>query len=64
MRLGAKDYADEILSELDKEIELKGQQMLHKVKDDVQGFLIMLQGEFMDTTNSIRENVKELRDMK
>ncbi len=25
MRLGAKDYADEILSQLDKEIELKGQ---------------------------------------
>jgi cell division septum initiation protein DivIVA len=64
MRLGAKDYADEILSQLDKEIELKGQQMLHKVKDDVQGFLITLQGQFTSTTDSIRENVKELRDMK
>ena len=64
MRLGAKDYADEILSQLDKEIESKGQQMLHKIKDDVQEFLISLQEEVTDTTTSIRENVKELRSMK
>ncbi|MBU3189216.1 ATPase [Clostridium bowmanii] len=64
MRLGAKDYADEILSQLDKEIELKGQQMLHKIKSDVQTFLISLQEEVSDTTTSIRENVKELRSMK
>jgi len=64
MRLGAKDYADEILSQLDKEIELKGQQMLHKIKSDVQTFLISLQEEVCDTTTSIRENVKELRSMK
>jgi len=43
MRLGAKDYADEILSQLDKEIELKGQKMIHKIKGDVQEFLISLQ---------------------
>ena len=64
MRLGAKDYADEILSQLDKEIELKGQKMLHTIKDDVQGFLISLQDEVTNTTTSIRENVKELRTMK
>jgi len=64
MRLGAKDYADEILSQLDKEIELKGQKMLHKIKGDVQDFLISLQEEVTDTTTSIRENVKELRSMK
>lgn len=64
MRLGAKDYADEILSQLDKEIDLKGQQMLHKIKSDVQEFLISLQGEVTNTTTSIRENVKELRSMK
>jgi len=64
MRLGAKDYADEILSQLDKEIELKGQKMLHEIKGDVQDFLISLQGEVTDTTTSIRENVKELRGMK
>ena len=64
MRLGAKDYADEILSQLDKEIDLKGQQMLHKIKSDVQTFLIELQDEVTDTTASIRENVKELRSMK
>jgi cell division septum initiation protein DivIVA len=64
MRLGAKDYADEILSQLDKEIESKGQLMLHKIKDDVQDFLISLQGEVTHTTTSIRDNVKELRNMK
>ncbi len=64
MRLGAKDYADEILSQLDREIELKGQKMLHNIKDDVQEFLISLQGQITDTTTSIRDNVKELRSMK
>ena len=64
MRLGAKDYADEILSQLDKEIELKGQKMLHTIKGDVQDFLVSLQGEVTNTTTSIRENVKELRSMK
>ncbi len=64
MRLGAKDYADEILSQLDKEIESKGNQMLHSIKDDVQIFLTSLQEEVTDTTTSIRENVKELRSMK
>ena len=64
MRLGAKDYADEILSQLDKEIELKGQKMLHEIKSDVQDFLILMQGEVTNTTTSIRENVKELRGMK
>ena len=64
MRLGAKVYADEILSQLDKEIDLKGQQMLHKIKSDVQTFLIALQDEVTSTTTSIRENVKELRSMK
>lgn len=64
MRLGAKDYADEILSQLDKEIELKGQKMLHMIKGDVQDFLISLQEEVTNTTTSIRENVKELRSMK
>ncbi|MFT5873059.1 MAG: cell division septum initiation protein DivIVA [Clostridium sp.] len=64
MRLGAKDYADEILSQLDKEIELKGQKMIHKIKSDVQEFLTALQGDVTDTTTSIRDNVKELRSMK
>ncbi|MBU3160555.1 ATPase [Clostridium frigoris] len=64
MRLGAKDYADEILSQLDKEIELKGQKMLHEIKGDVQDFLILMQEEVTNTTTSIRENVKELRGMK
>ena len=62
--MGQKDYADEILFQLDKEIELKGQKMIHKIKGDVQDFLISLQGEVTDTTTSIRENVKELRGMK
>lgn len=64
MRLGAKDYADEILSQLDKEIEEKGQQMVHNIKEDVQEFLISMQGQVTGTTTSIRENVKELRSMK
>ena len=57
MRLGAKDYADEILSQLDKEIELKGQKMIHEIKSDVQDFLILMQGEVTNTTKIGRAHV-------
>jgi cell division septum initiation protein DivIVA len=64
IRLGARDYADEILCQLDKELELKVQQMVQALKVDVDQFIQNVVGEISSTSNDIRENVKELRNMK
>jgi cell division septum initiation protein DivIVA len=64
IRLGARDYADEILCQLDKELELKVQQMVQALKVDVDQFIQNVVGEISITSNDIRENVKELRNMK
>lgn len=64
MRLGARDYADEILSQLEKEIESKGHEMVLSVKDEVEKFVLSLNSQVVDATDTIRNNVKELRGIK
>ena len=39
IRLGARDYADEILSQLEKEIETKGEGNGRSMKDDLDKFI-------------------------
>lgn len=64
MRLGARDYADEVLSQMEKEINEKGQLMLTQVKNEVESFLTTMDSELMFNANTIRENIKELRGIK
>lgn len=64
IRLGARDYADEILNQLDKEIADKSNQMLIGLKNELQKFLTDLESKVDLKTELIRENIKELRDMK
>lgn len=64
IRLGARDYADEILNQLDGEIADKSNQMLINLKNELQQFLTDLESNIDLRTDSIRENIKELRDMK
>lgn len=64
IRLGARDYADEILNQLDGEIADKSNQMLIGLKNELQKFLTDLEKNIDLKTDSIRENIKELRDMK
>lgn len=64
IRLGARDYADEILNQLDDEIADKSNQMLIGLKNELQKFLTDLEKNIDLKTDSIRENIKELRDMK
>lgn len=64
IRLGARDYADEILNQLDKEIADKSNQMLIGLKNELQQFLTDLESKVDLKTDLIRENIKELRDMK
>ena len=64
MRLGARDYADEILSQLDKEITSKGQEMIGNLKSDVEIFMESVNSEIQSNGNTIRSNIKELRNIK
>jgi vacuolar-type H+-ATPase subunit H len=64
MRLGARDYADEILCQLEKEISEKGQVMLANIKKQVENFVVSLSNEVTSDLDTIRENIKELRGMK
>ncbi|MCM0648713.1 ATPase [Clostridium swellfunianum] len=64
MRLGARDYADEILCQLEKEINEKGQVMIVNIKKQVENFIVSLTDEVSGDLDTIRENIKELRGMK
>ena len=64
IRLGARDYADEILNQLDGEIADKSNQLVIGLKNELQQFLTDLESNIDLRTDSIRENIKELRDMK
>lgn len=64
IRLGARDYADEILCQLDKEMEQKLHNMVQAMKEDMDKFVQSLAKDVSDTTVGIRENIKELRNMK
>lgn len=64
IRLGARDYADEILTELEKEIDAKGSAMVAQVQSEVDLFIENLQLDVSGTTDTIRDNIKELRKMK
>ena len=64
IRLGARDYADEILCELESEIEERGKEMVVQISAQMQEFVNNLQTNISETSNTIRENVKELRNTK
>lgn len=64
MRLGARDYADEILNELDSAINAKYNEMLMSLKNDYQTFMNSLQNNINSTSGTVRENIKELKNMK
>lgn len=64
MRLSARDYADEILCQLQEEIDSRGKEMVDKVKNEVEKFVVSLDGQVSSTSNIIKQNIKELRNLK
>ncbi|MHC6179575.1 ATPase [Clostridium sp. JNZ X4-2] len=64
IRLGARDYADEMLSQLDSEISGKSSELLTNLKIEFQKVLKDVEENIDLKTDSIRANIKELRDMK
>lgn len=64
IRLGAREYADEVLCQVEKEIELKNNELIKQIQANVEIFGEKLSGDLNKTALSIRENIKELRNMK
>lgn len=64
MKISARDYADELLSQLDMEIEEKSNAMLNLLQKNSEAFLASLEETIDLKTDVIRENIKELRNMK
>ncbi|MCY6356719.1 ATPase [Clostridium sp. ZS2-4] len=62
IRIGAKEYADEILCCLEKEINDMGKKTLLSVKNQTEEYLKSMESNITNTTNTIRQNIKELRD--
>ena len=64
MRLSARDYANEILTQLEFEINNKGQEMLSSLKNEMESFVLNLESNINIKGNTIRENIKELKEFK
>lgn len=64
IRLGSRDYADKVLSDLENEMNEVSKQMINTIKIDVESITSKLYDDINKTSKSIRSNVKELRDMK
>ncbi|MGY0372115.1 ATPase [Clostridium sp. JNZ J1-5] len=62
IRMGAKEYADEILCQLENEINLKSQQMLLNIKKETEEYLKSMESNVTSVTSTVRENIKELRN--
>nr|WP_178140690.1 ATPase [Clostridium amylolyticum] len=64
IRLGARDYADEILCQLEKELDSKTQEIINCIKVNVEKMAIELTDDMSNSAQDIRENIKELRSIK
>lgn len=64
LRLGAIDYADFVLSDLENEIDEQGKKMLESIQEEMKNFLSSVSKEIEERNKTIRNNIKELRDNK
>lgn len=64
LRLGAIDYADELLQQLQREIDRNTEKMLNSLQQNFSEFIDSMSKELSYTDKTIRNNIKELRSMK
>lgn len=64
IRLGSRDYSDEILTQLDKEIENQKIQLIKGLQNTFESMAQDLDSTLTGACDVIKENVKELRGMK
>ncbi len=64
LKLSARDYADSLLTSLDNDIKEKNQEMMMNFKNLFEGFVQEYNKNFNETSMTIEDNIKELREMK
>lgn len=61
---GSRDYAAEVLMNIDREINSKQKIMMDKVKKEFTEFIVSIEGEIDETTNILKQNINQLKNMK
>lgn len=64
IRIGSRDYSDEILTELDKEIEAQKMRLIKSLQDSFESVAKEIDSNLAGACDIIKDNVKELRNMK
>jgi len=64
IRLGSRDYSDEILTQLDKEIEEQKVKLIKSLQDSFESVAKEIDTNLSGACDVIKDNVKELRSMK
>ena len=64
IRVGSRDYSDNILSELDKEVENRKKELIQYLQVSFEKTAHDLDENFSGVSSNVKENIKELREMK
>lgn len=64
IRIGSRDYSDEVLSQLDREVENKKAELIRTLQTSFESVAGELDKNFNKVGETIKGNIKELRDMK
>lgn len=64
IRLGSRDYSDEILTQLEKELEEQKIRMIKSLQESFESVAKEIDDNLSNTCDVIKDNVKELRSMK
>ena len=64
IRLGSRDYSNEILTELDKQIEEKREELIRTIEECYKKAAMDIDNNINGISSTIKENIKELQDMK
>jgi len=60
LKFGVMNYADNTLSNLQKDIDVIGEESLKVIQNEMEEMLVKLYKEISSTTSKVRENIKEL----
>ena len=63
IRLGSRDYSNEILTELDKQIEEKREELIRTIEENYKKAAMDIDNNIQGISSTIKENIKELQDM-
>lgn len=63
IRIGSREYANEILSELDKELEKKRMELIQSMQSSFELVAKEIDVSMSDASTTIKENISELRSM-